>query len=327
MTRLRIVLAGCGALLVSHAATAGVPALGELYVVTELGELERIDPQTGDSTHVAAVPLKLGGRIALDDDRGAFVRDGAGAVHRVVLDTGVVTPLAAGDFLNGTFARGIAADGVDAIATSRIEVGGVERAAIVRVDPLGDQDLVADVPPDPIGVAVEADGSILVLYRSRVLRVDPATGDSEPLASEDLLDSALDLDVLPDDTIAVLQSDLSAAIVLIDPVSGVQSLAAAATGVEGPVDFDRVTGFSSDGIGGFHITTGRGNLPIENFPGAVVDFTPGGATRAVTGHSALEAPSDVAAPEPGAALLLAAGASLLLFLRLALARRSQERCG
>ena len=308
----RVGLAGALCLLgISSQAGAAV------VVITEAGEVDRIDPDTGASTPLANVPPQLNRQIAADASGGAFVRTPTGAVLRVDLASGVVTPLAEGGFLNTSFASGIAADGTDAIATSSIEVEGVERTAVVRIDPGGGQDLVADVPSGASAVAVEADGSILVLYLQQILRVDPATGDSEPVTSGDLLDAPRDIDVLPDGTIAVLHLDPAKGIALVDPVTGVQSLPAAATGQQGQIELNRITGFASDAEGTFYLTTGHGNFANEAFPGGLVSFVPGGLARAVTGPSEFYAPFDVAVPEPGAALLLAAGASLLLFLRVA----------
>jgi hypothetical protein len=318
MRWLRVGIGAAGALgLFAVAAAAGEPQPGDLFVISEFDGIERVDRASGASTPVAHPSLPPNPKLAIDAAGRGLVRGSAGAVLRVDLGTGDVTPIGEGGLLNDDFSRGIAADGLDAIATSTIEIEEVERSAIVRVDPAGGQDLVADVPPHATAVAVEADGSILVLYALKILRVDPATGDSVPVAEGDRLVGPHDIDVLPDGTIAVLHLDPERGIVLVDPVTGVQSLPEMPTALEGEIDLNRATGFATDEDGTFYVTTGRGSFSNEAFPGGLVSLVPGGLARGITDPSEFSAPSDVAVPEPGAALLLAAGASLLLFLRLA----------
>jgi hypothetical protein len=107
-------------------------------------------------------------------------------------------------------------------------------------------------------------------------------------------------------------------LVLVDPLTGIKSRPPEPTEVENLIELNRVTGLGYDGQGTFYITTGHGPFADEAFPGGLMSVVPGGLSRGVTGASAFVAPFDVVAvPEPAAALLVAAGASLLLFLRLA----------
>jgi hypothetical protein len=311
------------------AASAGGEPLvpGELLVVTDLGQLVSVDPATGATTPFATLPNAAGSRLAFDSAGDVLVRDGAtGALLRVDAATADVTPLAEGDLLAGSssIAVGVALDGADVLVTAQIFTPPSSSVGrVVRVAPGGAQTLVSDGSWQPTAIALEADGAILVTSRSFVLdataypdggllRIDPATGDESVVTSGQLLESEpLDLEVRGDGTIVLLDA---VGVLLVDPVTGVQSLPPPPTSIDPDIDIEILTGFSTDGGTGFYLTTGH-DVIGEAYPGGVVRAVPGGAATSTTGPSAFTTPVDVAvvpAPEPGAPLLLAVGGAVLL---------------
>jgi hypothetical protein len=318
------------------APAAGAPLVpGHLLVVTDLGELESVDPATGVATPFATLPNAAGSRLAFDAAGDVLVRDGVtGALLRVDAATGDATPLAEGDLLAGSsrIAVGVVPDGADVLVTA--QVGSAPDPVVgrvVRVAPGGGQALVSDGPWQPTAIAVEAGGTILVTSRSFVLdmtsypdggllRIDPDTGDETVLSSGQLLESEpIDLEVLANGTIAVLDA---IGAVLVDPVTGVQTALPAPTSFEPDIDIEVLTGFTTDGATGYYLTGGH-DVVDEVYPGGVVRVIPGGPATSTTGPSEFFTPVDVAvvpAPEPGAPLLLAAGAAVWA----ALGRRSRR---
>jgi hypothetical protein len=318
-----------GALLA--AAASGAPLVsGHLVVMTDLGELANVDPATEATSPFATLPNAAGSRLAFDAAGDLLVRDGVtGGLLRVDRDTAEVSPIAEGDLLAGSsrIAVGVARDGADVLVTA--QVGAAPDPVVgrvVRVAPGGAQTLVSDGSWQPTSIAVEAGGSILVTSRSfelggtvypdgALLRIAAGTGDETVLSSGQLLESEpIDLEVLGDGTIALLDA---VGVVLVDPVTGVQSLPPEPTTFDPDIDIDVLTGFTTDGGTGYYLTAGH-DVVGSTYPGGVVRVVPGGAATSTTGPSSITSPVDVAvvpAPEPGAPLLLAAGAALLLALR------------
>jgi hypothetical protein len=311
------------------AAASGAPLVpGDLLVVTDLGQLVSVNPATGATTPFATLPNAAGSRLAFHAAGDVLVRDGVtGALLRVDRDTADVSPMAEGDLLAGSsrIAVGVARDGAGVLVTA--QVGAAPDPVVgrvVRVAPGGAQTLVADGSWQPTAIALEAGGSILVTSRSfelggtpypdgALLRIDAGTGDETVLSSGQLLESEpIDLEVLGDGTIALLDA---VGVVLVDPVTGVQSLPPEPTTFDPDIDIDVLTGFTTDGGSGYYLTAGH-DVVGASYPGGVVRVVPGGAATSTTGPSAFSSPVDVAVvPEPAAPLLLAAGAALLLALR------------
>jgi hypothetical protein len=316
--------------LVGGAAQSEPLVPGELLVVTDLGQLVSVDPATGATTPFGSLPNAAGSRLAFDAAGDVLARDGAtGALLRVDADSAEVTPIAEGDFLAGSsaIAVGVARDGVDVLVTAEIFTPPSSSVGrVVRVDAVGDQHLVSEGNYRPTAIAVEADGSILVTSRSFVLdavtypdggllRVDPDTGDESVVTSGQLLETEpIDVEVLSNGTIALLDA---AGVVLVDPVTGVQSSPPPPTSVDPDIDVDLLTGFTTDGAGGYFLTAGH-DVVSQTYPGSVIRVVPGGAATSTTEASALTSPVDVAVvpvPEPAAALLVAVGAALLVSRR------------
>ena len=322
---------GALALALLATAAAGAPLVpGDLLVVTDLGQLVSVDPATGATTPFATLPNAAGSRLAFDAAGDVLVRDGAtGALLRFDADTAGVTPVAEGDLLAGSsrIAVGVVPDGADVLVTA--QVGAPPDPVVgrvVRVAPGGAQTLVSDGPWQPTAIAVEAGGAILVTSRSFVLdataypdggllRIDAGTGVETVLSSGQLLESEpVDLQVLGDGTIALLDA---VGVVLVDPVTGVQTLPPAPITFDPDIDIEILTGFTTDGGTGYYLTTGH-DVVGASYTGGVVRVIPGGAATSTTGPSEFTTPVDVAVvpvPEPAAPLLLAAGGALLLALR------------
>lgn len=319
-----------GALALAARASAAPLVPGDLLVVTDLGQLVSVNPASGATTPFATLPNAAGSRLAFDAAGDVLVRDGAtGALLRIDADTAGSTPLAQGDLLAGSsrIAVGVARDGADVLVTAQVGAAPDPIVGrVVRVAPGGAQTLVSDGDWRPTAIALEAGGTILVTSRSFVLdattypdggllRIDPDTGDETVLSSGQLLESEpIDLEVLGDGTIAILDA---VGVLLVDPVTGVQSAPPAPTSFEPDIDIEILTGFTTDGGTGYYLTTGH-DVVGKTYPGGVVRVIPGGAATSTTGPSEFMTPVDVAvvpAPEPAAQLLLAAGAALLLALR------------
>jgi hypothetical protein len=326
--RRRSFLSSSALALAFLAASAGGEPLvpGELLVVTDLGQLVSVDPATGAATPFATLPHAAGSRLAFDSAGDVLVRDGAtGALLRVDAVTADVTPIAEGDLLAGSssIAVGVAPDGADVLVTAQILTPPSSSVGrVVRVAPGGGQTLVSDGSWQPTAIALEADGAILVTSGSFVLdataypdggllRIDPETGDESVVTSGQLLESEpVDVEVRDDGTIVLLDA---VGVLLVDPVTGVQSLPAPPTSIDPDIDIEILTGFSTDGGTGYYLTTGH-DVVGEAYPGGVVHAVPGGAATSTTGPSAFTTPVDVAVivPEPAAPLLLLVGGAILL---------------
>jgi sugar lactone lactonase YvrE len=333
---------GVLALALCTAAAAEPLVAGHLLVVTDLGQLASVDPATGVATPFASLPNAAGSRLAFDAAGDVLVRDGAtGALLRVDAATAEVTPLAEGDLLAGSsrIAVGVVPDGADVLVTAQVGAAPDPIVGrVVRVAPGGGQTLVSDGPWQPTAIAIEAGGTILVTSRSFVLdataypdggllRIDPGTGDETVLSSGQLLESEpIDLEVLGSGTIAVLDA---VGVLLVDPVTGVQTALPAPTTFDPDIDIEILTGFTTDGGTGYYLTTGH-DVVDEVYPGGVVRVIPGGAATSTTGPSEFTTPVDVAVvpvPEPSLPALLAAGACVLIAAGAARRRRAGSSIG
>jgi sugar lactone lactonase YvrE len=169
----------------------------------------RVDPATGARTLVSANGAPRGGPnfadpsgVAVEADGDILVADenafgGTGGVIRVDPSSGARTTVSAngapagGPAFSAPF--GLALEGDGDILVADFAAGSDHRGAVIRVDPAtGARTLVSanGAPPGdpefavPFGVAVEADGHIVVVNNGLpsggpggVIRVDPATGE------------------------------------------------------------------------------------------------------------------------------------------------------
>jgi hypothetical protein len=316
-----------GALAIPSASDAAALVPGHLVVVTDLGEIWTVDPTTGEVQPFADLPDPVGGLLAFDGNvltRNRF----SGAVLRVDAASGEVSTVAEGGFFDKStsYSTGVAFDGTDVLATAY--------DGSVRVEAGGEQHLAVEGPWFADDVGVEADGSILILLSHAfasngethpgggVVRVDPATGNEVVVTSGGYFEDHswfTDLEVAADGSIFVLASLFG--VVIVDPVTGVQSLPAFPTSTDPGLAFDQANGFALDGTGSYYLAAGH-HVFDEVYPGAVVHIVPGGHVSSTTGTSTLYSPLDVAIvplPEPAAAWHLGVGAAVLA------ARRRQRR--
>jgi len=171
-------------------------------------------------------------------DPSAF--NGHGAVLRIDPTSGAQTVVSQGGLFSRPTALAIEADGK--IVTANRTLPGV-----VRVDPqTGGQTIVASQPiVDPFGLALEANGSIVVsdlgcrdhsctsgLPRTpAVYRIDPVSGAVTTVSAGGYLDSPFAIDVeanggilVTDATSSVLPLTGQGGIIRIDPVTGAQTI-------------------------------------------------------------------------------------------------------
>jgi sugar lactone lactonase YvrE len=172
--------------------------------------LFQVDPQTGARTVIhdfggsnpTAVAVEAdGGILVTDPDAGTDPSGGAsewGALYRLVPDPGtgelvrtILTDFGVGDS-TGRNPRAVTVEADGQILVVNGNGGTANRAVLVRIDPpTGDRRIVTDfgndqqgpLGIDPRGVAVEADGQILVIDAQagtsgagELVRIDPRTG-------------------------------------------------------------------------------------------------------------------------------------------------------
>jgi sugar lactone lactonase YvrE len=196
-----------------------VEADGDILVADDggfggAGGVIRVDPATGARTALSANGAPPGGPdfadpsgLAVEANGDILVADenafgGTGGVIRVDPATGARTTVSAngappgGPVFSGPFGIALEADGDILVADYAAFGGG---GGVIRVDPAtGARTTLSanNAPPDgpdfqvPLGVAVEADGTIVVLDNgdqfgspSGVIRVDPATGARTALSA------------------------------------------------------------------------------------------------------------------------------------------------
>jgi sugar lactone lactonase YvrE len=163
---------------------------GGTVLVVAHRALLRIDPATGSILNDIVEMFGATG-VAVDADRtillaGSAPSDDAGELLRINPATGTRTVVASGTLLREPWAVAVEADR-HILVTSR-------RGGLVRVHPVTGEQTVLVAMLFPSGVAVEADGNILlatllsgangaVANPSRVIRVDPRTGKQTTLLS------------------------------------------------------------------------------------------------------------------------------------------------
>ena len=177
----------------------------------------------GAAVPVATVTVNPGDIFVTD----LLAFGGASGVIRVDPATGVETPVSAGGFLVQPFGIAIEASGnilvADASAFGGLCPGGC--GGVVRVNPAtGAQSIVSTGGffVDPFGIAIEADGKILVSDASGLLiRVHPSTGAQQIVSAAGFFASPTALAVEASGTILV--DDQLSGIIRVDPVTGTQT--------------------------------------------------------------------------------------------------------
>jgi len=251
-----IALEADGRILVSDFASGGT------------GALIRVDPTTGARSLVSANGAPPGAPdfanprgVALEPDGRILIADGnfgtTGAVIRVDSATGARTLVSANGTPGGgpdfTAPRGIAveADGRILVADEQT-AGGT--GAVIRVDPVtGVRTLVSanGMPAggpdfgDPEGIALEADGRILIGDESvnRVIRVDPVTGARTLVSANGIpaggpnFSAPAGTALEADGHILTANFGSPAAVIRVDPVTGARTLVSANGMPAGGPDF------------------------------------------------------------------------------------------
>jgi sugar lactone lactonase YvrE len=208
---------------------------------------------------VAAAPrcsdsdIYVSDAVAFGADNGGLIKvDGATGVRATLSENN--NPTGGPDF-DTPAAIAIDADGTFVVAET--DETGVRNPSVIRVDPkTGVRTLISDntTPaggPDfsePQGIAIEADGSILVSDLSAfpagnggVIRVDPATGARTSLshngapAGGPKVETPWDIAVAPGGDIYVI--DNGDKLVRVDPVTGARTLVSKNTSPTGGPDF------------------------------------------------------------------------------------------
>jgi sugar lactone lactonase YvrE len=206
---------------------------------TIVGEILRLDPFTGELTHISSGGelAYSQGRMALDADGDIIVVSGDG-VLRVDPSTGTQTVISSG----GSFIR-LSAVAIEESGNLIVTDTGVfgEAGAIIRVDPItGAQTIVSSGEGliTPGGVAIDPNGEILVAdadtwdRSGRVIRIDPTTGVQTVVSSGGSFLDPYDITIDPNGNLLI--ADLSSfegpcylmgcgGIIQVDPVTGTQT--------------------------------------------------------------------------------------------------------
>lgn len=185
----------------------------------------------------AAASAAPGDPLVVGDDTLAPPETFLAAVYRVSLENGSATQLTAAEALFD--AKGLAVTGPETVVT--VGVGSVATLDLTT-------DEIVDVAAPGAGelrdVALAPDGSLIAIDAGdsagteadgRVLRIDPATGDSTPLSSGGLLHNLFGIAIDEDGAVFVTNQDGTGGgqVVKVDPVTGDQSLVAS-TPLVGP---------------------------------------------------------------------------------------------
>ena len=188
----------------------GLEAAGGQLIVADIGDhtgsgfVVRVDPSSGDQTllasggglrqPVATATASNGDIYVLDAGFGSDL----GGIFRISGATGDVVELAE---RSGLRAITIDSDGAVYVATSLGEVAVVDTSS-------GDLTTISQggLIQDPWGIAVDADGFVLitnafVVSETNVVRIDPGDGSQEVVSSEGLLTVPLSLAVWTDGSI------------------------------------------------------------------------------------------------------------------------------
>ena len=198
-------------------------------------------------------------------------------------------------------------------------------ARVVRIDPsTGARTLVSanDAPAgapefvEPVGIALEPDGDILVAdsgaLGGAVIRVDPVSGARTTLSANGMPAGGPDF-VSPQGLAleadgGIVVSDLAAfaddtgGLVGVDPGSGTRSVISATGMPAGPLDFDSPFGVAVESDGGLVVTDG---YAFDGGTGGVIRVDPGGARSRVSSN--LEPPAPPGFEEPAGIAVAADG--------------------
>ncbi len=234
-------------------------AVTTVGTVTALVFVTAFNPSFAAATAAAPQPCTNGSDIFVSDAT-AFGPDNGGLI-KVDAATGARTtfsennsPVGGPDF-DTPAAIAFEADGHFVVAET--DVSGVRNPSVIRVDPAtGVRTLVSDnaTPAggpqfsQPQGIAVEADGSILVADLTAfpqgnggIIRVDPVTGARTSLshngspAGGPKLQIPWDIAVAPNGDIYVIDDDHK--LIRVDPVTGARTLVSKNTSPVGGPDF------------------------------------------------------------------------------------------
>jgi streptogramin lyase len=175
---------------------------GDILVADPSAGLIRVDPVSGEQTLVSAggsLAIPLGVAVEADGDILVADRDAfGGGLIRVDPVSGAQTTVSSGGSFSQPSGVAVEADGDILVANAGNSGGGsgcdviCPPASVTRVDPVtGDQTTVSASGSfvDPFGIAVEADGDILVADQNAfggpggVFRVDPVSGAQMAVSS------------------------------------------------------------------------------------------------------------------------------------------------
>ena len=206
------------------------------------GAVFRVDPQTGDQALISSggdltspvgVAVEADGQIVVAD---ADALGGTGGVIRVDPVTGSQTTVASGGLFSNPFDLVVEPGGTILVVDPHASGAG----GVIRVDPAtGDQSMVssgqepgAALPLREVGIALEADGSILVVEQTlaggtagsgRVTRIDPTTGARTTISSGGSFASATGVAVEANGAILVADANAfggSGGVIRVDPLRG-----------------------------------------------------------------------------------------------------------
>jgi streptogramin lyase len=191
------------------------------------------------------------------------------------------------DAVTGSGPEFISPRGVAVEADGNLLVLDIDLTAVIRVDPVtGDRTVVSDASTGsgPAfetllgGIAVEADGNVVVTGAQTVVRVDPVTGDrtvvsdastgSGPAFGTPLGNVSLErsIAVEADGNLLVVDSDL-AAVIRVDPVTGDRTVVSDASTGSGPAFGARLGGIAVEADGNVVVTGARSVVRVDPVTG------------------------------------------------------------
>lgn len=277
--------------------TDAVSAAPAVFRVDQATGAQAIVSSGGAFTSPGGIAVEANGSIVVTDS-GAVA--GRGEVVRVDPVTGAQTTASSGGLFFRPFDIAVEADGnllvVDAFASAR---GGV-----IRVDPgTGTQTMLSigeiqasTTPFRGVGIALEADGSILVAEQclaggaggGRLIRVDPASGSRTVVSTGGDFVSPIGVAVEADGRIVVADANAfgsadglvhDGGVIRVDPETGTQTKVSAGGGFVGPrgivVEADgSILVSDSEAFGG-----GGAVIRVDPVTGAHTTVASGGALR------------------------------------------------
>ena len=199
--------------------------------------------------------------------------DGNGDVIRMDPGTGAVSPVASGSPLDSPSGLDFARDG--ALFTADYSLPG-----LVRINPVtGSASVVAEGPPffaEPLDVEVGPDGQLYVAEEQggfeAVLKVDPATGQTEAISPGGLLTDPYALTIRHRDLVAFVADGSGDQVVGVDLRTGAQQL------VSDDPDLDSLQGIALAPNGTLYVLDAIDNqiLRVDPVTGAATPITTGG---------------------------------------------------